>query len=113
MMRSISLTCRAPSTDQASNGFPASGRMFFPGTDLLPPLAGTIAMTRFPLSMGLGVPGSSFDGRPCAEATETVQCFAVFGPLPSVHPRILAYREDADAPTALLDLLDEIGHVTP
>src|ERR1019366_4142937 len=48
---SISLTCRATSIDQASNGFPPSDRMFFPGTDLLPPRAGITAISRFPSSI--------------------------------------------------------------
>ena len=75
-----------------------SDRMFFPGTDLLPPRAGMTAMTRFPFSIGCGAPASSFNIRPRAQSAEAVERLAIFGPFAGVNPGILADRENADAP---------------
>src|ERR1017187_8388442 len=113
MIRSISLPCLATSIDQASNGFPPNNRMFFPGTDLLPPRAGMTAMPRFQFIMGCVVPASSFNSRPGPQPAGVGERLSVFGPFPGIAPSILADREDADAPASLFDLLDEIGHVAP
>src|SRR5580704_4680471 len=108
-MRSISPTCRATSIDQASSGFPPSGRMFFPITDLLPPLAGMTAMTRFPFSMKRST--SSFNTTTRAQSAKAVERLAVLGPFSRVDPGIFANREDANAPSGILDPFDEFGHI--
>src|ERR1039457_1030449 len=110
MMRSISLTCRATSIDQAISGLPPNERMFFPGMDLLPPRAGMTAATLFPLSISV-VPNLSFSRGSVAQPAEAVERLTIFGPLSRIDPGILANGKDADAAAGLLDLLDEIGHV--
>src|SRR6476620_5859002 len=102
-MRSICLTCFATSIDQASRGLPCNGLMFFPGIDLLPPRAGTTAMTRFPFSMIVVVLDSSFDCGARREYAKMIDRFSVFCPLSRVDPGILANWKDADTTAGVLD----------